>query len=74
MIDFANYTPAPNDAAASIQVQAADVGRNGVSTLVMQLFPGVIDSAVFVLILLAIFLIAAPIIVWLLYTGRVKNG
>lgn len=72
MIDFANYTPAPAKEAL-VQGNLGDVGRNGFTDMMRYLFPGVIDSGLLVLILLGVFIVGLPIVIWLLKTGRIKN-
>ena len=74
MIDFANYTPSPNDAALAVQGTVGDIGRDKTTDMIMHLFPGVTNSAAFVLVLLVIFIIGTPVIIWLLQTGRIKNA
>jgi hypothetical protein len=62
MIDFANYTPAP--AKESIAAPVAEAPSE-FGLMMTHLFPGVCDSATFVLVLLAIFIIGTPIVFWL---------
>jgi hypothetical protein len=62
MIDYHNYTPAP--AKESIQVPVPEV-TSAVGKMLTDHFPGVCDSATFVLVLLAIFIIGTPIVLWL---------
>jgi uncharacterized Tic20 family protein len=73
MIDFTNYTPAPAKEAL-VQGSLGDVGRDRFTDMMMHLFPGVMSSALLSLILLILFIIGLPLVIWLLQTGRVKNG
>jgi len=73
MIDFTNYTPSSNAAALAAPGTIGDIGRDTFTDMMMRLFPGVIDSVSFSLILLAVFFIALPVVIWLIETGRVKN-
>ena len=65
MIDFTNYTPAPAKESVGVQVLPGQEIPTGFPKLMMDLFPGICDSATFVLVLLAIFIIGTPIVLWL---------
>ena len=68
MIDFTNYTPSPSQNVLDIPVYVLPT-----SDLASRTFPGVIDSVSFSLILMAVFIITLPVVLWLIETGRVKN-